>query len=401
MCFETHPCFVENMPSLAKSKSPTKASLVSARLRQLAQDAGPDGKLPTHSALLAALGVSGSTLNAALDELENQRVLYRRHGVGIFAAPRPSKTSIALACNPDFFKGSSHSPFWDLLIREARERADADDLSCEIHFCKVQGVDDFPFSESLSHALTMGHVQGMLTVGMNRGAGRWLSEKFIPHVSFGGPGRYHVALDIAAIIDQGIHALASTGCRRIALLSPVSPFKRQPIRDDSWSATSEIFRMSLARHGLAFDPRLVKEGDDIIRESGGVTNLLFREQGYRSARRIFDDVSIEAPDGLVITDDMMCLGALAALRELELQPGTDLQIASHANRGSAALGSVEASLFRLEIDPAEIVGTMFTTMLDLLSGKKALIKEIHPRIEVERALIQPVLRWPGETAPSV
>lgn len=390
----TSVCFQAAMPTSAKSKLPSKTSQVSATLRRMARDAGPDGKLPTHSALLRQFGVSGATLNAALDELETQRVIYRRHGVGIFAAPRLQKATVALACNPGFLKGASHSPFWDLLLREAQEHAEADDISCEIHFCKLRGTDELPFSESLSHALAMGHVQGMLSVGMNRAVGRWLSERHIPHVAFGGPGTFSVGLDIGAIIEESVQVLVRRGCRRIALLSPVQPFRRLPIRDDVCSVNSEVFRMALARHGLSFDARLVKEGDELLREGGGQTNLLFREQGYLFAKRIFDTVNREVPDGLVITDDMMALGVLAALRECQLEVGEDVQIASHTNRGTAVFGAMEASIVRLEIDPAEIVQVMFSTMMDLLSGKKAMPAEISPRIEVERTYIKPLLRMP-------
>ena len=91
----------------------------------------------------------------------------------------------------------------------------------------------------------------------------------------------------------------------------------------------------------------------------------------------------EALDGVVINDDMMTIGALAAAKKLGLEVGTELKIATHANKGSSALREFEASLTLLEVDPNEFVEAMFGMLECLMAGG-----EITP----ERRLILPKLR---------
>lgn len=58
------------------------------KLHDIAQELGPDAKLPTIAELKAALGVSVYTLNDAVRELERRQILRSVNGVGIYVTPR-------------------------------------------------------------------------------------------------------------------------------------------------------------------------------------------------------------------------------------------------------------------------------------------------------------------------
>lgn len=385
------------MSILERAKPLSKTSQISVELRRLVEEVGPDGKLPTYSVLLKSLGVSRTTLNAALDDLENQRLIYRRHGVGIYAAAAQKQSTIALVCDPLFFKGATHSPFWDLLLRGARERAEADDLSCEVHFCKSHGVKKLPFSENLKSALQMGHVQGVIGVGMNKAVDAWLRERRINYVSFGGPGPYYVGNDNISMIRQGVQLLAEAGCRRIALFAAMAPFLPHSLIDPWWNTRLELFRMALEHQGLPFDAQLLKLNVDLIQNAEAMTTVSNQEQGHQAAREIFQNVSMEPADGVLILDDLMTVGALAALRELEIQPSRDVQIVTHSNRGTTILSPYHNSLTRLEIDPAQLVDIMFSTMHELMEGNQPKGYVSSSDGLNQRALVAPTVRRSGES----
>ena len=98
----------------------SKPQELCAQLAALAQRLGPEAKLPTVTELRKSLGVSLTTLNSALGQLEERGVIERRHGVGIFVAaqwqPKHVPKAISLVCDPTFFQVAGHSPFWDLLV---------------------------------------------------------------------------------------------------------------------------------------------------------------------------------------------------------------------------------------------------------------------------------------------
>lgn len=108
--------------------------------------------------------MSRTTLNTALEDLERQGIIYRRQGAGIFAASRKQRQTVALVCNATFFQGRTHSPFWDVLLEQARDRAAADALDREVRFCKW----DDPDSSSIRDAAAL----LPLRVGPGRARGR-------------------------------------------------------------------------------------------------------------------------------------------------------------------------------------------------------------------------------------
>ncbi len=74
----------------------------------------------------------------------------------------------------------------------------------------------------------------------------------------------------------------------------------------------------------------------------------------------------EKPDGVICTDDYDAVGAVRAMRELGLEPGRDVRIASHANRGSDVLEGLP--VIPVAFDPAEIARVMLQAVCKLVDG---------------------------------
>jgi DNA-binding LacI/PurR family transcriptional regulator len=135
----------------------------------------------------------------------------------------------------------------------------------------------------------------------------------------------------------------------------------------------DAFKQALQKHNLAYNPEWVWQLDSLT-DQVPVDAEPNQEQGLRAAREVFNrkgkTSTREVPDGLVIDDDMMTRGALAAFDKLGIRAGSDIKIASHTNRGSTVLTGYEDELTLIEVDPAEIVQAMFDMLEILMDGRK-------------------------------
>ncbi|MBC8136122.1 MAG: GntR family transcriptional regulator [Fibrella sp.] len=373
----------------------TKFQEVCGRLTDMAHQLGPDAKLPTVLQLRDRLGVSIATLNSVLTELETQRVVRRRHGVGIYVAPDIRQHRVALICDPSFFRVAGTSPFWGLLVEKVRQRAEQEREAFSFHFALEVADKSFadkpsdelgdtnPYlPENMIEDLRAGRVDAVLGVGLPQITADWIERQDIPFVAFAGPGKYIFGLDSNEIIRRGVTHLCEQGCRKIGYWGAISPHRYvSPSPDPS---ANPVYVETLAANGRAFDPDLVWDNQHLIPAGGGVHTLSHQEQGYHAAMEAFGTHTdrMDWPDGIFSADDMATQGLLTALQRLGIQVGEEIKIATHANAGSPALLGWEDRITRLEVDPAEIVGGMFDTVEDLLHGKepKAGFIEVKPRL---------------------
>lgn len=373
---------------LGPTEGGTKHQATCRFLRDLAYQCGPSAKLPTTVQLRQTLGVSISTLDAALREMEQQNIIQRRQGSGLFVAPELQK-SIALVCNPTLFQDSGSSAFWNLLVSAARERAAEKNEVFSFHFSAPEEHRGSPLPEGLMSDIGEGRVHGVLCVGVN--ATLWettplMEERRVPVVVFAGAGRWGVQLNSTEVIHRGVEELARQGCQKIGLWSAILPmFPILPDKsDDSWPV--EPFRTALGAQGLPFDAAQIEDNRHLIPAGGGYVTQTVQEQGFETARKIFGGARHTWPDGLVVTHDLMAHGALVALRKLGVEVGQDVKLASHANRGSPILMGREDDLTLIEFDPAEVVGNIFEMLETLMDGQVPTQSKvlIAPRLRVRR-----------------
>ncbi len=96
------------------------------KLEALAQDLGPEAKLPTTTQLRATLGVSVKTLNDAVRELERRNTLRSVNGVGIYVAnpaPATTKNVVGLLYHSAESYGKQQSPYMQSLLNGIRSES--------------------------------------------------------------------------------------------------------------------------------------------------------------------------------------------------------------------------------------------------------------------------------------
>ncbi len=275
----------------------TKLQSVCLELTELVQRLGPEAKFPTIRELAESLPASVATINQALQELEAQGLVVRRHGVGIFVAPHLPRQRIALICRPEFFQAIGSSPFWGLLLEHAKQRATEHKEELQLFF-----TDD-NFSPSSFH--------GVIGIGLEYCVIKRIVAGGLPVVAFAGPGAYAVGFDHDLLLAQGRAALESLGCQRILEIPSTE------------SAPSKQY------------------------------------EAYLWGQRLFTQPQALWPDGVLSGDDMLTAGFLGAVHEAGVALGEVLQLATHANAGSPTLLGWEPKLIQLEVSPKEIIEQLF------------------------------------------
>jgi DNA-binding LacI/PurR family transcriptional regulator len=369
-----------------------KVEALAGQLRRIARERGPDGKMPTTREIRDALGVGMATLDNALSELEEQGVIYRKHGVGIFVSPRIHRKTVAVLMDASSFLAPGISPFWGMiwgfLVREAQARAEQEERDEEYVFNLVtvpSAGSDTPLPELLARGVEAGRVHAALGVGLTAEAADWLLRRGVPFVAFAGTSNRRVVLDGRAVVREGVRALADHGCTRIGLWRPVPPYQAVHLEFIVHPEEIGAFGEALTERGLTLQSNLVRQSLHLIPHDGGKTTLTNQEQGFRLAMEVFGPGGepVRRPDGIVSTDDMMTQGALAAFDRLGVRVGEDVRIATHANRGSHVLFGYEDRLARVEVDPEEIVRAMFAMLDRAFAGEAAGDYEV--RLSARRA----------------
>jgi DNA-binding LacI/PurR family transcriptional regulator len=259
-------------------------------------------------------------------------VIYRRQGSGTYVAPRAAsaetKPTIGLVYDRDVF-GAGMSTFSGLLIEAARQRAEAQDERFSFYLA-MQSAAGLPVHDDLVEALHEERLNGLLFVGeQNPQAVRWLLDHDVPLVALAYTpiAPFRVKIDHAHAVRLGVRALAEQGCRRIGLWIPHGVGLGRTGRQKSFPEM-DAFKQALKRHGLTYNPEWVWQLDSLTDEvpvdaepSQNRVCELCREVFGKKANASTGD----SPDGLIIDDDMMTRGALAAFDKLGIRAGSDIK----------------------------------------------------------------------------
>jgi len=359
----------------------TKVQEVCAVLTRMAQELGPDAKLPTVLQLRDRLGVSITTVHAVLDELETRQIVRRRHGVGIYVAPNIRQHRVCLICSPAFLGVAGLSPFWRMLVDQVRDRAESEREAFSFHFATdsaalfesptaaEESVTSSLLPDALVEDIRQGRIDGILGVGLPQETVTWIEELQVPFVAYAGPGQYRCGVDNRKVVQEGTVYLAEANCARIGFWSAIAPYRFHP--PTAMLDELPTFRKTLESIGHPFYPELVCDNRFLIPASGGIHTQTHQEQGYHAGMRIFGPETDPAqwPDGVLSCDDMLTLGLLTALQRLGIRPGETVKIATQTNAGSPVLLGWEDRLTRMEVNPAEIVNEMFDMLEALMHGE--------------------------------
>lgn len=360
----------------------SKTRALSGGLLDVARRLGPGGKFPTMQHMCEQFQVSMVTLDRALHQLEEKNVICRKHGVGVFVSPRLNQRRIGLVYGYDFLQTGS-SFFARMLVEHAQTRSASKNERFRFFLDVASAKKDAPTHQDLLEDIRSQRLSGIIFAGVE-GAHRldWIRDLQVPVVALSSRAAisYRVTIDFEELIQQGVRALASQGCRRIALLDGMT--------EDAEARTGRVaaFREAMARVGLEAVPEFIWHSPvspaavfpqgELLEQLGeqAIRELFAKDVAARAGRR-------EAPDGLVIADDMMTRGAVTALRELRLRVGRDVKVATHANRGSPALRTCASDMILIEVDPGEVVDALFEMLETLMDGEtpREPVVSIRPR----------------------
>ncbi len=329
-------------------------------LSKLCQELGPGSKLPTVRAISTNLGASTSTLDRVMGELEREGRIVRRHGSGVFVADSKKASTIALVSGVDPF-AVGQSPFYQIVSKLIRQGVAASGRGFKFyldpHFENHGMASRSEFLADLSDGKLLGAVfiataHPEIFLKMN--------EINFPYVAMAdcpdALRRFHV--DSPSIVSLGVDELAKAGRKRLCLLT----------WDGFGSQVEDChgeFKRSLERNGLpllegSIWTRKVKTPFDDV-ESRTVFGAIAAREMLAGPGAAFD--------GLVCTDDMLCAGALAFLRERSLSPGGSLLVATHANKGSPSLSFAERGVIKLQVDTGALVADVLESIEGLASGR--------------------------------
>jgi len=206
----------------------TRASEVVAKLRALAEQAGPDTKLPTVRDLCHMLQVSPMTLDVALAEMEERELIYRRHAVGIFVSPKIKQKEIHVVLNPNLFQSPGASPVWGriwaCLMEQAETRSQQNNESYTFHFSNTLEAPG-PIREFFMSQLEEQRVHAILGIGLPMSIFEIILDFGVPIIGFAGNGNHHVVTDNREAVEQTVDLLIERGCRSIGYWrqGPYSP----------------------------------------------------------------------------------------------------------------------------------------------------------------------------------
>ncbi|WP_269522649.1 GntR family transcriptional regulator [Coraliomargarita parva] len=342
------------------SSSPrNKQPFVISELTRMARSYGPGMKLPTAQQLASKLGVTLTTLDRSLAKLEAKGVIHRRQGSGIYVSSHLLEKRVGLIFGRNIFQLGS-SAFYLLLLQHCEKRAEAGNEQFSFYLSPRSQETEFEtdtFNPELADSLKQGKLDGLLICELNNPQyEQWLANQNIPAVAL-APSSYFptVGIDTNYLIDECVGTLASRGCQTIGLLGILTRH-------------CKMFTNAAEKHGLKVIEEAVLHPEDESEPPFDSHEPLGREWMRRCIERCGGKKHL--PDALVITDDILARGACLHMKETNIRPGKDIQVASHANQGSLVLEYWQDNLILAEVNPADFVDLMFTQLESLMLGGK-------------------------------
>jgi DNA-binding LacI/PurR family transcriptional regulator len=219
----------------------------------------------------------------------------------------------------------------------------------------------------LKRIVSRRQVDGLIVSNTRRHDARldFLAAQAFPFLAFGRSesGGVHawIDLDIEAAADQAVERLIGFNHRRIAVVMPGQDAMQAHIYLKSYKG-------ALKRHGIPFDPSIVRHGE--FSERGG----------YRVAESLL--ACAEPPTAIVFQSDAMAIGAYRKLHEVGLTPGKDIAISTGVLTGDVP-DYLSPRLTGFTLTVRELGMRMAEAMLARLPGVGAyyngvLIQEIWP-----------------------
>lgn len=341
--------------TLQPIRSRQKVAAAQRSLRDLAFKLGANNKLPTVREMCRALGISAVTIEHVLSGLEEQGVILRRPGSGIYVSPRLYQKNVGLVFGQNAFQPGA-SPFCAMLVEACQKRAREhnDNFSFYLDMPAGERPAKYPVHADLAEAIERKRIDGMLLVARHSAEQeKWLREQGVPLITFCGGANapfapMTVGFDLKELAGKGLDALLAKGSRRIAAIT-------------AGKSGAAAFRAVMEGKSLGYEA-----GWNLNPVEDAPPEASRFELGYQAMRQLL--AGNPAPDGVMVFDDMLACGAVRAVKESGLAVGADVLIATHCNRGSAVLQHAEEGLVLVEVDLGCITEAMFQGLEQMMAN---------------------------------
>ncbi len=328
---------------------------------EIIADFSPGRRIPVARELAKRFDVSFETVRGGLNLLAEDGLIECRPGRGIFVGnriPAHWRKHVGVLCEWDI-----SDPHVSYFYRRAPQQL--------VRFFRKAGAavrlyaGHLPAGDYASHPLTCTEfleaierhqLSGAVAFAPDHTFPQWYEPLRAQHIPVVGPSQncaYRVEHDTEALGRMGGEYLLRHGRRRIALMQWMIPAlagapQRDPVNDG--------FQAALAAAGVPVNERWVRH--DLPPGAPGA--------GWEELREIWV-ADKEKPDGLLVCDDMLFLGAAMAICQLGIRVPEDLLVATFSTKGSGL--SSPFPVAKLALDLNDYVQTMGEVLLKLLRGE--------------------------------
>jgi DNA-binding LacI/PurR family transcriptional regulator len=368
---------------MARQAQPSepKHLVLTRRLEAFIRRSKPGDRLPSYTEMMRQYEVGQVTIDRALREFDGKGWLRREHGRGIFISERATQRQIGIVLGRNIFSGTI-SPIYQELIRLADIRAETAGHHVSYFLNTPQVVVEKggkAVHRDLLDALQEKKLDGgILLLPRGTWESRWLWSHGVPTVTFTSDPAVPPAVgyDYDAFVRLGVEALATAGCRSVALITMTDQGRTERLAAELATCTE-----AAATCGIEFRPEWLRSPLPHPPEDMDDSAPSNEEYGYRAFRELTDSGRNLPVDGIISNDDMTTRGILTAMREYGLQAGREVQVATHVNRGTNVLFGY-SGLLHLEANPQELIDAIFTELEAVMNGEDA---------PTEPVLVQPHL----------
>jgi len=327
---------------------------IAAYLRSEAAAREVGARLPGVRQLTGEFGASLGTVAKALALLEEEGVVQKRHGKGVFVSKRghaptrlTAEHTIAVLTVPETGKLARdpvnwfvYADFFRGLGDAARQRRCAIDLRVADDWLEVRPVQH-EIAECLI-VVCFGWFPGGLEM-----ARRWDGPAVLVDPEETPNGLISIVPDVAAGVSAGVAHLVDAGHRRIAFIGGPFEFNTQRERLAG-------YQNALEEAGISVDGSLVLDA------KGG------RAEGREAARELL--ASRKRPTAIACASDLRALGVLDAAQELGIDVPRDLSVVGFDDIPEAAIS--EPPLTTVRHPRRELGAAAAKAAVDGLAGKR-------------------------------
>ena len=302
---------------LKPSTDKRTAILAALRQRIVAGEWNPGARLPIRAELEQHYGVSGVTMQKALDQLNRDGFTYGKRRWGTFVTQNPphlSRYGIVFPGRP----GTSRVwvRFWSALINEAANLQESRSRQMPV-FYGIDGPNDGDDYQRLLRDLRHQRLAGLIfpSLPFTLKDTPVMLDPALPRVAImapdqGGDKITAVVLDWGSFIEKALEYLATRGRRRIAVLT--APGEQKDFAGD--------LRKGLAVRQLETRPYWLQEtSQSDVQGAQACVHLLLHGRPD------------ERPDGLIIADDNLVEYGVAGAMDAGVQLGKDVDVVAHCN----------------------------------------------------------------------